>query len=167
MEKDTRLINIYLKIHHKRALTIEDLDYLAQYDPECFEKTCKNVVYNIPEAKPIMLPEIAEAVKRDRRNRKRGSLQKDAPKPKEESSPKNETESVQKPEVPAWQAIEKVLENIKHLEMQDFPVTNVDADRVKSLLGNLYMELLFPHNDDYPFFVMTDDSPTSTFDKRA
>lgn len=167
MEKDTRLINIYLKIHHKRALTIEDLDYLAQYDPECFEKTCKNVVYNIPEAKPIMLPEITEAIKRDRRNRKRELLQKDAPKPKEESLQKNEIGSAQKPEVPEWQNIEKVLDNLKHLEMQDFPITDVDAEKVKSLLGNLYMELLFPHNDDYPFFVMTDDAQTSTFDKKA
>ena len=58
VEKNTRLINIYLKIHHKKTLTINDLNYLAQYDPECFEKTCKNVVYNIPEAKPIMIPEI-------------------------------------------------------------------------------------------------------------
>ena len=37
MEKDTRLINIYLKIHHKRSLTISDLSYLAQYDPECLQ----------------------------------------------------------------------------------------------------------------------------------
>ena len=47
MEKDTHLVNIYLKIHNKRSLTIDDLRYLAKYDPECFEKTCKNVVYNI------------------------------------------------------------------------------------------------------------------------
>ena len=167
MEKDTRLINIYLKIHHKRTLTIEDLNYLAQYDPECFEKTCKNVVYNIPEAKPIMLPEITEAIKRDRRNRKQGSSQKDAPKPNVESLQKDETRSAQKPEISEWQNIEKVLENIKHLEMQDFPIADVDAEKVKSLLGNLYMELLFPHNDDYPFFVMTDDINVPSFDKRA
>ena len=51
MGKDTRLVNIYIKIHNKRDLTIEDLNYLAKYDPECFEKTCKNVVYNVPDAK--------------------------------------------------------------------------------------------------------------------
>lgn len=147
MEKDTRLINIYLKIHHKRTLTIEDLDYLAQYDPECFQKTCKNVVYNIPETEPIMLPEIPEEADEPE------TLQEEAPKPE--------------PQIPEWQNIEKVLENLKHLEMQDIPVADIDAERVKSLLGNLYMELLFPHNDNYPFFVMTDDVQTSTFDKKA
>ena len=147
MEKDTRLINIYLKIHHKRTLTIEDLNYLAQYDPECFKKTCKNVVYNIPETKPIMLPEIPEEAGEPE------TLQEEAPKPE--------------PEIPEWQNIEKVLENLKHLEMQEVPVADIDAERVKSLLGNLYMELLFPHNDNYPFFVMTDGVQTSTFDKRA
>ena len=57
MEKKTELINIYLKIHQKRDLTLDDLRYLAYYDPECFEKTCKNVVYNIPQAKPVILQE--------------------------------------------------------------------------------------------------------------
>ena len=49
MDKKARLINIYLKINQKRDLSWEDLEYLAIYDPECFEKTCKNVVYNIPQ----------------------------------------------------------------------------------------------------------------------
>lgn len=169
MEKDTRLINIYLKIHHKRALTIEDLNYLAQYDPECFEKTCKNVVYNIPETKPIMLPEITEEIRKNRRNVKRGISQKDVREPETEPTQKNvnKLESEVQAETPEWQNIEKVLENLKHLEMEEFPITNIDADKVKSLLGNLYMELLFPHNDDYPFMIMTSDVNTSTFDKRA
>lgn len=147
MEKDTRLINIYLKIHHKRALTIEDLNYLAQYDPECFEKTCKNVVYNIPETKPIMLPEITEV--------------------SQEPEPLRKEEQEIEQAVPEWQNIEKVLENLKHLEMEEFPITDIDADKVKSLLGNLYMELLFPHNDKYPFMIMTTDTTASVFDKRA
>lgn len=147
MEKDTRLINIYLKIHHKRALTIEDLNYLAQYDPECFEKTCKNVVYNIPETKPIMLPEITEV--------------------SQEPEPLRKEEQEAEQAVPEWQNIEKVLENLKHLEMEEFPITDIDADKVKSLLGNLYMELLFPHNDKYPFMIMTTDTTASVFDKRA
>ena len=49
MGEDTRLVNIYLKIHNKQPLFLDDLRYLAKYDPECFEKTCRNVVYNIPE----------------------------------------------------------------------------------------------------------------------
>ena len=51
---NTRLINIYIKIHNKKNITLDDLRYLAQYDPECFRKTCANVVYNIPETKVVM-----------------------------------------------------------------------------------------------------------------
>lgn len=157
MEKDTRLINIYLKIHHKRTLTMHDLDYLAKYDPECFEKTCKNVVYNIPEVKPIMLPELQEHPGTPEFLQDLEIQQGDRSKP----------ESEPEPEIPEWQSIEKVLENIKHLEMQDFPVADIDADRVKSLLGNLYMELLFPHNDNYPFMNMMDQINEPSFDRKA
>ncbi len=70
MAKDTRLINIYLKIHNKRTLTMDDLGYLAKYDPECFEKTCKNIVYKIPEIKSIMEPDTSEILEYARlRNR--------------------------------------------------------------------------------------------------
>lgn len=138
MGKDTHLINIYLKIHNKRTLTMDELGYLAEYDPECFAKTCKNVVYNIPETKSIMEP-IASA------------------------STYNETEL----ESSEQQNIEKILENLKRLELNDFPVTNIDVDKVKSLLGNIYMELLFPHNDKDTFIKMTDNEIISTFDKKA
>lgn len=193
MEKDTRLINIYLKIHHKRALTIDDLNYLAQYDPECFKKTCKNVVYNIPETKPIMIPDALKSAQRKGQDPGRGSSQMGGKNPKRGSLQrgkanqgiglpegdeanqvtgslrKDETDSglTSTPESSDWQDIEKVLENLRHLEMHDFPVADIDADRVKDLLGNLYMELLFPHNDDYPFMNMMDQFNEPTFDKRA
>ncbi len=138
MEKDTRLVNIYLKIHNKRTLTMDDLSYLAQYSPECFEKTCQNVVYNIPETKPIMNPATPEA---------------------------SGTEQKQKPS--DQQNIESVLENLKRLEINDFPIENVDADEVKNLLGNLYMELLFPHNDKDTFINMMNSENTSIFDRRV
>lgn len=137
MGKDPYLINIYLKIHNKKTLTMDDLRYLARYSPECFEKTCKNVVYNLPATKPIMEPAA--------------------------SAPLN-TEP--EPQPTEQQAIEKVLENLKHLEANDFPVVNVDAEEVKNLLGNLYMELLFPHNDRDSFFNMSNNGNTSLFDKR-
>lgn len=137
MEKDTRLINIYLKIHNKKILTMEDLGYLAEYDPECFEKTCKNVVYNMPEIKTIMEPVAPEAVNE---------------KPKQELSDR--------------QNIEKILENLKRFEMNDFAVANIDTDKVKGLLGNLYMELLFPHNDEYTFIDAADNGNISFFDKK-
>lgn len=138
MEKDTRLINIYLKIHNKKILTMEDLGYLAEYDPECFEKTCKNVVYNMPEIKTIMEPVHPETVNE---------------KPKQELSDR--------------QNIEKILANLKRLESNDFFAANIDNDKVKGLLGNLYMELLFPHNDEYTFIDAADNGTISFFDKKA
>ena len=148
MGKDTSLINIYLKIHNKKPLTMDDLRYLAEYDPECFEKTCKNVVYNIPEAKPIMEPEISEPLKNE-------LMLKPL---------RDEFEA----EVVEWQGIEKILENLKRLEISDIPISDVDADKVKNLLGNLYMELLFPHNDKDAFVNMADNGGNiSTFDKKA
>ena len=44
---------------------------------------------------------------------------------------------------------------------------DVDAEKVKSLLGNLYMELLFPHNDQDTFMDMTINASTPLFDKKA
>ena len=180
MEKDTRLINIYLKIHHKRSLTISDLSYLAQYDPECFKKTCKNVVYNIPETKPIMSADTPEFMQAGGENPNPASSRKDGRKlssPSFQADEAAEAGSLQQnemnpglkvePESSDWQDIEKVLENLKHLEMQDVPVADIDADRVKDLLGNLYMELLFPHNDNYPFMDMMDHVNEPSFDKRA
>ncbi len=138
MGKDTRLVNIYLKIHHKKVLTMDDLAYLAEYDPECFVKTCKNVVYNIPEAKPIMEPAVPEVL---------------CDEPRQEPSDR--------------QRIESVLERLRSLEMNDFPNINVDDETVKSLLGNLYMEMLFPHNDQQAFMSMLDNRDASIFDRKV
>ena len=138
MGKDTRLVNIYLKIHQKKTLTMDELGYLAEYDPECFAKTCKNVVYNIPETKPIMeLPAVTTA------------------------------ETPTEPKFSERQDIEKILENLKRLEMSELPHSSVDIDRVKNLLGNLYMELLFPHNDKETFINMDGRKSGSLFDKKA
>lgn len=138
MGKDTRLVNIYLKIHNKQPLTMDDLGYLAEYAPECFEKTCQNVVYNIPETKPIM-----------------------------ESTDREPQEDEAKPEPAEQPSIEQVLENLKRLERDEFPVADIDVDKVKSLLGNLYMELLFPHNDKDTFMNMANNREASSFDKKV
>lgn len=141
MSRDTHLVNIYLKIHNKRPLTMLDLKYLAKYDPECFEKTCKNVVYNVPEAKPVMEP-----------------LMKSVP---DESSYK-----VIKAEDLKQKSIQQILDNIRKLEVSELPVADVDADKVKNLLGSLYMEMLFPHNDKETFINMPSaDKPS--FDKKV
>lgn len=142
MEKDTHLVNIYLKIHNRKPLTMDDLRYLAEYAPECFEKTCKNVVYNVPESKAIMEP--------------------DAPKPQEE-----EAEVQAAPAPPPQPSIDQVLENLKRLEADDFPVVDIDADKLKNLLGNLYMEMLFPHNEKDTFMDMMGMEHKPLFDKKA
>ncbi len=136
VEKDFRLINIYLKIHHRKPLTMDDLGYLAEYDPECFAKTCKNVVYNVPETKPIMDPPVLQTSNKER-----------------------------KPELSERENIEKILRNLEHSEISDFPAADIDMENVKSLLGTLYMELLFPHNDKENFFEVTEKG--SFFDKKA
>ena len=138
MKNDTVLVNIYQKIHAKKPLTMDDLRYLAQYAPECFEKTCENVVNNMPEAKPILKPVVAPPV---------------------EVTPKP---------APAYHYnIDDVLENIKRLEANEFPVTDLDADNVKNLLGNLYMEMLFSHSDKETAVSMLGKENKTLFDTRV
>lgn len=140
MEKKTRLLNIYLKIHQKRDLSWEDLEYLARFDPECFEKTCKNVVYNIPQAKQVIL---------------------------QEEEPKLPVPKAESKRVENRFSVEQALNNLKNMEIQQIPFTDFDVDRVKNLLGNLYMELLFPHNDKDSFFSATEDERGLNFDRKA
>ena len=137
MGKDTRLVNIYLKIHNKRAITMDDLRYLAEYSPECFEKTCKNVIYNRPETKPVMTPATTSGSLANATVGKSLNLMAEY--------------TVQ----PAEQEnITQILANLSLLENGTFPISHVDAGEVRDLLGNLYMELLFPHNDKDSFFDM-------------
>ncbi len=138
MGKDVRLVNIYLKIHHKKLLTMDDLEYLAQYDPDCFMKTCKNVVYNIPKTESILEQSVSQVPANDRN-----------------------------PELTEQQKIEKILENLKHMELNQLSFACTDADRVKSLLGDLYMELLFPHNDKNVFIGLPGNENQSSFDKKV
>lgn len=138
--KDTRLINIYLKIHNKKTLFLDDLRYLAKYAPDCFEKTCHNLVYNAPEAKPLMEPVVSQ------------------------EPAYQETE---KPQPTERQRIELVLDNLKYLEADDFLVADIDVNKVKNLLGSLYMELMFPHNDKDTFLEMAAEENTSSFDAKV
>lgn len=141
MDKNNRLINIYIKIHNKRTITMEDLQYLAKYDPECFRKTCANVVYNMPETKAVI----------------------------------QSTDCVTEGKVPADENtyyskeldVSAVLENLKQMDEGESFFKDVDAKRVKNLLGNLFMELLFPHNGSETFIYedVSEDDPT--FDMKA
>lgn len=146
MGKDTRLVNIYIKIHNNRTLTMDDLKYLSKYDPECFEKTCKNIVYKMPETKEILQP--AQA--------REGAV----------PIPALPVPLMEKPQ-PDKRQIEAVLDNLGKMEVEELPIQNVDSDTVKELLGSLYMELLFPHNDRAGFFSMEESESLSIFNKKV
>lgn len=151
MEKNARLADIYIKIYNKRPLTLDDLSFLAKFDRECFEKTCQNVVYNMPEAKKLMRQEPARLQEEPAR-----TAAFDGPSEAEESGRKE-----------AGQDIGALLENLKKMEWQNVPVADLDAENVKNLLGSLYMEMLFPHNDRYRYFQLEEDGDESVFNKKA
>jgi len=147
MGEDTRLVNIYLKIHNKQPLFLDDLRYLAKYDPECFEKTCRNVVYNIPEAEPIMEPAMRTSDERET-----GSMAETLP-TTEKAGERDK--------------IEEILANLRRLERAEFPASEMDAEHVKNLLASLYMEQIFPHNDKNTFMGTNPVKKPSIFDKKA
>ncbi|MCI9530799.1 MAG: hypothetical protein HFH38_03440 [Lachnospiraceae bacterium] len=265
MGKDTRLVNIYIKIHNKRNLTVEDLQYLSKYDPECFEKTCKNVVYNVPDAKEVLQPQlrqgqmgepyaqrqqgpgVGEAQAGTQRQRGAGGylpgqqgtgagvsgqqgleaglrgqhgseivgagvsgqqgLEAGLPGQqgiggnpvgqqgmeadmrgqqgseivgagvsgqqgmgRQEGSPHQGqagSRDLFAPEQPDKEQIAQALSNLKQMEQEGLPVGEMDVDTVKNLLGNLYMEMLFPHNGRAKFFSMEDQEYLSVFNKKA
>lgn len=158
MGKDTRLINIYLKIHNKRTLTMDDLRYLAKYSPECFEKTCKNVIYNRPETKPIMDPAPVTSAQ---------SLWAGTTLQDNTSAHKGiDLKAEMLPQDTEQENITQILANLSTLESDGIPFTGIKVNEVKNLLGNLYMEMLFPHNDTDLFFDMSYD-PAPRFDRKA
>lgn len=146
MDDNMRLINIYIKIHNKKNITMDDLRYLAKYDPECFRKTCKNVVYNIPETKAVM-----------------------------EGNAAVQTADVEKTVVNGLDVTEEtkefdilaVLDHLKQMDAGETFYKDVDPKRVKNLLGNLFMELLFPHNDKETFIYEDVSKDDPTFDIKA
>lgn len=199
MNRKEQLANIYIKIYNKRSLTMEDLTFLAKFDPECFAKTCQNLVYNIPETKELLKPE-------QKQEEQPGSLkeQKTEGKPEhpvqqntqeaartaaetetsagkkeatvaeeETSAGERETtvpkDSVYKEEERATglAKVEFLLKNLKKMEMRELPVKEVSMERVRDLLGSLYMEMLFPHNDRTRYFEMEEEQEEPRFNKKV
>ena len=163
MAEDTRLVNIYLKIHNKQPLFIDDLRYLAKYDPECFEKTCQNVVYNIPETRPIMEPVVET---RDASKKESISMPEQIDSDKKRTLVE-ESASVSRESVEERPDIETILDNLKRLERDELPVSDMDVEKVKNLLGNLFMEQIFPHNDRDTFMELYPGKKSSFFDRKA
>ena len=53
------------------------------------------------------------------------------------------------------------------MDMKELPIQEVKTEKVKNLLGSLYMEKLFPHNDREQYFNMEKEQEESKFNKKA
>ena len=192
MDKDMRLVNIYIKIHNKETLTLDDLQYLAAYNPECFRKTCDNLVYNLPQSKPLL--DSDPLLKKNRRTVETKTEQPISKEPvfkepmlketvsseaaSQEPAPKevtNSEEKVYNPFEPTEEEmqmrelfISEFLQNLRKMENSEVNVVqNVDLEEVKDLVGNLYMEMLFPHSGMPRFFEMYEKDDAPSFDRLA
>ena len=141
MEKNARLANIYIKIYNKQTLTMDDIAFLAKYDPEYFTKTCQNLVYDMPETKELMTQEPEEIIM-------------------------EEEEPVKKDVISQEEHINLLLQNLRNMKLEEVQAKNLDPVRVQNLLGSLYMEMLFPHNDKDKYFEMK-TSEDSKFNKKV
>ena len=63
--------------------------------------------------------------------------------------------------------MELLLDNLRKMETKEISVQEVKADKVKNLLGSLYMEMLFPHNDKNQYFEMEERKESSVFNKKV
>ncbi len=154
-EKDMRLVNIYIKIHNKKPLLMDDLAYLAKYNPECFKKTCDNLIYNIPEAKALV------AVPEEEVSQEHSQIT-----PEETKGTLFQISAEEKAQIE--RVIMQFLENLKDMESSEVnTLQSVDVAQVKDLVGNLYMEKMFPHSGMQEYFDIHKQEPTSTFNARA
>ncbi len=182
MAKNIRLASIYVKIHNKKTLTVDDLAFLAIFDPECFRKTCENLVYNLPETEVLM-----EERKDDKRIEKDTQSEANI-----EADRRNAEQQIEKSEISdnlpdvefvkatppeksmfvsqtslEQEKVEALLDNLKKLEWEGDVIKKIDVERVKNLLGNLYMEMLFPHDDRFKFFCLEDHIDSSIFNRKV
>jgi len=153
--KDMKLVNIYIKIHNKQVLTMDDLAYLAKYNPECFKKTCDNLIYKIPETKTLVKsPEKAPAAEKTQNN---------AP-----TSARNPFEVTADEKARNERMILQFLKSLKEIESSKIStLQSVDVNQVKDLVGNLFMENLFPHDGLQGYFDVHNEDSTSTFNVRV
>ena len=111
-----------------------------------------DIYIKIYNKQPLMMEDLVFLAKYDRECFEKG---------KEESAPEA---PVLQEEAPGIRAL---LDNLKRMEWEELKVQSLDADHVKSLLGSLYMELLFPHNDKCRYFQLEEQSDCSIFNRKA
>jgi len=154
-EKDIKLVNIYIKIHNKKVLTMDDLAYLAKYNPECFKKTCDNLIYKIPETKTLVA----------------SPQETPAPEKKENitaESGRTPFDMTADEKLYNERMIMQFLESLKKAESSDVSaLQNVDIAQVKELVGNLFMENLFPHDGMQGYFDVHAEESASAFNVRV
>ncbi|MBO5303431.1 MAG: hypothetical protein J6A92_05220 [Lachnospiraceae bacterium] len=165
MGKNERLANIYIKIYNKKPLLMEDLLFLSTYDPECFEKTCRNLVYNVPEAKKLMEADVKPTSIQQEQSKGNTVVEsQDDEKPVAEEAVEVIEETA---EAKKSREIENLLENLKHMEWKKQVMQDIPVDKVKNLLGSLYMEMLFPHNDRTQSFPLDNTVESTFFNKKV
>ncbi len=157
-----RLADIYIRIYHKKPLTMDDLFFLFKYDPECFEKTCINLFYKVPAARKL-------AQQNNEKDPDSQELIKDMEKIIKENIDDTSAPALSKEEDAAKrrEMVGIILENLKKMDKSEFNVQNVSAEKVKELLGNLYMEMLFPHNNRDKYFHFENNESGSSFNQKA
>ena len=87
-------------------------------------------------------------------------------KPIVEPAPAKPLNHIQKTDVTPQYNIDYIIDNIIRLEANELPLVNVDADKVKNLLGSLYMELLVPQKEKDAIANIHSNGNSSLFDKR-
>ncbi len=154
-EKDLKLVNIYIKIHNKKVLTMDDLAYLAKYNPECFKKTCDNLIYKMPETKTLVKP----PKKASAPEKKQGIAG---------AARRNPFEMTAGEKLQNERMILQFFESLKKVESsQVSTLQNVDVTQVKELIGSLFMEHLFPHNGIQGYFDVQEEDSAPAFNMRV
>jgi len=177
MARNIRLASIYVKIHNKKTLTVDDLAFLAMFDPECFRKTCKNLVYNLPETEVLMEESKSDNNKRninkeadgriDEKQLEKSDVREASPNVEFiRNTPPSKSMFVSETNL-AQEKVDTLLENLKKMEWEGNVIKEINVETVKNLLGNLYMEMLFPHDDKYKFFCLEDHIDSSVFNRKV
>ena len=160
MARNIGLANIYVKIRNKRALTIDDLVFLSIFDPECFKKTCSNLLYKLPEAKVLM------EKKKEKTDNTHVQGQEEVYEPPQQLNDPIYSMFVSKSTL-EQEKVEALLDNLKKMEWEGNVIKEIDNEKVKNLLGDLYMEMLFPHDDKVKYFCLEDHIECSLFNKKV
>lgn len=151
-EKNIKLTNIYLRIHHRKSLTMDDLAYLAKHNPVCFKMTCDKLLQRMPETKALVTP----VEKTPAPEIKKGKTQE---------LKRTPFEVIAEEKLRSEHVIRQVIRGLKNIENGGFDaLQGINAAQVKELLGELLFENLFSNNVMPGYFEMLPEGSKSAFD---